>query len=104
MYHLEYLPIARSDMVEIVEYISKELFNPSAAEKLANEMIQTAQRLTEFPYISPIYHTIKPLKYEYRKLIVKNYILLYYVEENAKKVVVARVVNARRDYERLLCP
>ena len=102
MYRLEYLPIARRDMVEIVEYISKELLNPLAAEKLADEMIQTAERLTEFPYISPAYRPIKPLKNEYRKLIVKNYILLYFVDEKNKKVVVARVINSRRDYEKLL--
>ena len=101
MYKLEYLPVARHDMVEIVKYISHVLYNPSAAEKLAEEMIQAAERLTELPYIYPVHRTIKPLKQEYRKLIIKNYILFYYVDEKEKKVVVARAVYSRRDYEKL---
>ena len=31
MYKLEYLPVARKDMIEIVRYISRELQNPDAA-------------------------------------------------------------------------
>ena len=102
IYQLEYLPIARHDMVEIARYISLELSNPSAAEKLADEMIQAAESLTGFPYIYPVHHFCKPLKNEYRKLIVKNYIMFYYVCEKEKKAIIARVIFSRRDYEKLL--
>jgi len=102
MYQLEYLPIAGNDMVEIVRYISQELCNPSAAEKLAAEMTAAAESLIEFPYIYPAYRTFKPLRNEYRKMTVKNYIMFYYVNEKEKKVVIARVIYSRRDYEKLL--
>lgn len=39
MYKLEYLPVARKDMLEIVRYISRELQNPDAADRLAVELI-----------------------------------------------------------------
>ena len=102
MYELEYLPVAMQDMTEIARYISQDLCNPSAAEKLADEMIEAAENLTVFPYINAIHHTVKPLKQEYRKLIVRNYVMFYWVDENEKKVVVAKVIYFRRDYERLL--
>jgi len=102
MYQLEFLPIARQDMTDIVRYISHELFNPTAAEKLADEMIDAAGRLTDLPYINAIHQSIKPLKREYRKLIVKNYIMFYWIDENKKHVTIARVIYARRDYEKLL--
>jgi addiction module RelE/StbE family toxin len=102
MYRLEFLPIARQDMADIARYISLELCNPTTAEKLADEMIEAAERLMEFPYINVIYRSIKPLKKVYRKLIVKNYIMFYWVDENEKLVTVARVIYARRDYEKLL--
>jgi len=102
MYQLEYLPSAKKDMVEIVTYISHELHNPSAANKLADEMISSAERLAVFPYLNPVHRLVKPLKHEYRKLIVKNYILFYYVDELNKKVVIARAIYARRDYGALL--
>jgi len=102
MYQLEFLPIARQDMTEIARYISQELCNPTAAENLAVEMINAAERLMEFPYINAIHQTIKPLKKEYRKLIVKSYIMFYWVDEKEKQVTIARVLYSRRDYEKLL--
>ena len=102
MYQLEFLPIARQDMTDIVRYISHELFNPTAAETLADEMIDAAERLTDFPYINAIYQSIKPLKKEYRKLIVKNYIMFYWIDEKEKRVTIARAIYARHDYEKLL--
>jgi len=89
-------------MVEIARYISQELHNPSAAERLVMKMIASAENLTGFPYISPIHRTVKPLGYEYRKLLVDNYILFYWIDERTKTVTVARVIYARRDYEKLL--
>jgi len=102
MYQLEFLPIAKQDMIEIVHYISHELHNPMAAENLAVDMITAAENLTEFPYINAIHQSIKPLKKEYRKLIVKNYIMFYRIDEEEKLVTIVRVVYARRDYEKLL--
>ena len=102
MYRLEFLPKARQDMADIVRYISHELSNPTAAEKLANEMITAAERRTELPYINTIHQFIKPLKKEYRKLFVKNHIIFYWIDEKEKRVTVARVIYARRDYDRLL--
>ena len=102
MYQLEFLPIARQDMTDIARYISHELYNPTAAEKLADEMIDTAERLADFPHINAIHQTIRPLKYEYRRLVVKNYIMFYWIDEKEKRVTIARVIYSRRDYEKLL--
>jgi len=102
MYRLEFLPIAKQDMLAIMEYISIELFNPSAAEKLAYEMIEAAENLTIFPYANPVHNPVKPLKNEYRKLIVRKYIMFYWVHEKEKVVTIARVIYSRRDYDKLL--
>jgi len=102
MYLLRFLPIAKQDMMDISQYISHVLCNPIAAERLADEMIEAAERLSEFPYINAIHQTLKPLKHEYRKLIVKNYIMFYWIEEEEKLVTIARVIYARRSYEELL--
>ncbi len=102
MYNLEYLPIARQDMTDIVGYISHELSNPAAAEKLAGEMVDAAEKLTEFPYMNRVYHPIRTLKQEYRRLIVDNYLMFYYIDEDKKLIIIARVIYAGRDYEKLL--
>ena len=102
MYKLEYLPVARRDMIEIVRYISQELQNPTAADQLAMELIEAGDSIPKFPYVNPAFIPIRPLKHEYRKLLVQNYFMFYWVDEVKKLVTVARVVYARRDYKRLL--
>lgn len=102
MYQVEYLPSARQDMVEIIRYISHELCSPVAADKLSLEFIEAADRLQLFPYANTAYIPIKPLKHEYRKLPVQNYLMFYWVDEERKRVTIARVIYARRDYEKLL--
>ena len=64
MYNLEYLPVALQDMVAIVRYISRELGNPAAADRLATELINAGDSIPKFPYMNPPYTPIRPLKQE----------------------------------------
>lgn len=102
MYTIEYLPIARRDMVDIAKYIGVKLANPDAAERLAEKMAESAEDLANMPYKCPMYIPVKPLKHEYCKLIVHNYIMFYWIDEDKKLVTIARVVYSGRDYEKLL--
>lgn len=102
MYNLIYLPAARQDMVDIVRYISRVLGNPIAAERLAETLIEAWERIAVFPYTNPAHRPIRPLKREYRKLLVQNYLMLYWVDEENQCVTVARVVYAKRNYTMLL--
>lgn len=102
MYKLEVLPLARQDMVEAVSYISKGLANPIAATSLADDLFAAMESVVEFPYANPAYFPIRPLQHEYRKLMVKNYLILYWVDEHNKTVTIARVVYAKQDYDRHL--
>ena len=102
MYKLEYLPVAQRDMVEIVRYISGELQNLTAAARLAMELVNAAESVLTFPYALPAYQPIRSLKREYRKILVQNFLMFYWVDEEKKLVTVARVVYAKRDISRLL--
>lgn len=102
MYTLEYLPIAKKDMSEIAEYIGVKLSNPTAADNLAEKMVSEAENLTDMPYKCSVYISPRPLNYEYRKLLVNNYIMFYYVDESKKLITIARVLYAKRDFRKLL--
>lgn len=102
MYKLEYLPTALNDMVEIVKYISVELKNPIAANRLSEEFIKAAEGLTDFPYSNPVYTPMRPLKREYRKTVVENYIMFYWVDEANKIITIARVLYGKRDYGKII--
>ena len=66
------------------------------------ELIDAVEGVLHFPYATPAYPAIRPLKHEYRKILVQNYLMFYWVDEEKKLVTVARVVYAKRDYGRLL--
>lgn len=102
MYSVEYLPVARKDMLDIIYYISRKLSNPAAAERLAVALIEKGESLREMPYINPVYTPIKPLNKEYRKAKVNNYLMFYWVDEQEKKVTIARIIYSKRDYEKIL--
>lgn len=102
MYKLEFLASARRDMEEAVEYIGVKLGNVHAADRLAEEMIKAAEKLRDMPYKCSVYISPRPLKHEYRKLLVNNYIMFYSVDEDQKLITVTRVIYAKRDLAKLL--
>lgn len=102
MYKLVFLPIAQQDMISIVRYIGINLQNPVAASKLADKMIEEAKKLVDMPYKCALYIPVKPLKHDYRKLIVGNYIMFYWTDEDKKLVNIARVIYGKRNYDSLL--
>ena len=102
MYDLEYLPIARQDMIEIARYIGQELNNSAAAATLAEELIGAAENARSFPYAAPSYTPIRRMKREYRKLLVRNYFMFYWVDEEKHLITVARVIYAKRDFTSML--
>ena len=102
MYKLEYLPSAVADMVDAVTYISQHLCNPQAAEKLMEAFGEAAHRAAQFPYSNGAYRPLRPLGKEYRKATVGNYLMFYWVDEDTKTVVIARVIYGRRQYDRFL--
>lgn len=97
MYRLEFLPIARKDMVDAVSYITHKLKNPEAADRLANELIEMISRAALSPYINPIYTSNRKLKHEFRKIVVRNYLVFYWIDEENKLVTVSRIIYARRN-------
>ena len=101
-YRLEYLPLARQDMVDIVRYISRELQNPAVARRTANALIETAARIAAFPYANPVHVPLRPLQQEYRKALSGNYYMFYHVDEARALVTVDRVLYARRSEDALL--
>ena len=99
MYKIEYLETALDDIKEIVLYISNNLSNPKAAYTLAEKIVEKADTLSTFPYGRPVYNPIRQLEHEYRTIFIDNYTLFYWIEEENKKVIIARVIYSKRDLE-----
>lgn len=92
MYKLEFLPIAKSDINDIIYYISNSLKNITASRKLRDLFIDSLDKILEFPYGYPIYKYKKNLKNEYRSFKVKNFLMFYTIDEKYKIITVVRVL------------
>lgn len=83
---------AKNDYKSIIRYIKYELLEPIIAEKYAklikNELNSLEYQPQKFAIID--YDIIK--KYNFRKLIIKNYIAFYRINEDEKIVNVERIL------------
>lgn len=92
MYKLEFLPVAKNDIDDIIFYISNNLKNVTASRKLRDLFIDSFDQILEFPYGCPIYQQVKFLKNEYRSFKVKNFLIFYTINEQDKIITITRVL------------
>jgi plasmid stabilization system protein ParE len=97
---LFYSPLARLDLDEIRDYISRNLCNPSAAAETVNAILDGAESLEDFPFVGTVVHGLPSIADEYRFLPVRNYLVFYRV--TLEGVFVDRILYKRRDYLPLL--
>lgn len=102
MYKLEVLPIAKSDIDDIIYYISHNLKNLTASKRLRDLFMNSFTNILKFPYGSAIYLASGSLKKEYRSYKVKNFIMFYTINENTKTVTVVRVLYQKMDISSIL--
>ena len=98
MYKIKYLPLAKNDLSNIVDYIIDILKAPKAALDLVDAFESSISRLAKFPYSCRVYRPIQQLDAEYRILSVKNYIVFYLVTEH--EVEIHRIVYAKVNLEK----
>ncbi|GBR72542.1 toxin ParE [Candidatus Termititenax aidoneus] len=96
------MPQAAEDLDSIFAYISNNLHNPQAAGQLMADIEAAFMTLKNIPYAYPSCSNEYLQKKNYRKLIVKNYMAFYIIQEETKLTLVMRVLYSRRDYEQLL--
>lgn len=102
MYEIIYLPTARKQLEDIVDYIAVELAAPDAALDFIEEVGKATKSLAEMPYRHPIYHTSFALLEEVRWISVKNYNVFYKIFEEEKTVEIRRVLHQLQNAENRL--
>lgn len=92
-----YLPTARKQLEDIVDYITVELSAPDAAFDFIGEVDAVVNSLAEMPYRHPIYHTSFAVLEEVRWIPIKSYNLFYKAFEEEKTVEIRRVLHQLQD-------
>ena len=90
-------PKAFRDLDEIYTYIKEELFAENAALQLVEEIEQAILSLDTMPYKNPERKVGRYAGQGYRQIFVKNWIIIYRIEENSGIVVIITVVYMHRN-------
>ena len=93
---------AETGLREIVRYISLQLSAPATALKMLDSIETSITKLSGMPKTHPLVNDDRLSRMGYRKLIVKNYIVFYTVDEANKVVDVERILHTRRDWLSIL--
>ena len=93
---------AEADIDEAFDYIAGDLVNPDAASAFADELEEKLEEICKTPKAGRPVHNPYLKRDDIRRVLVKNYIAYYLINEEAAKIVVLRVVYNRRDQDKLL--
>ena len=93
-------PLAKADMTEIGDYISRELENPIAARRQIERFRKEILPLRDFPEMGTPLLSPGGQSPAYRYLVCGSYMIFYHLSDDS--VLVDRVLYGRRDYLSIL--
>lgn len=97
MYTLKFLDQYLTDVALTLGYISNVLFNYDASVNFKKAIDEKLDEIEKHPYFFTIHSWKKKHDHEYRKTKVKNYYIFFYVDEDAKDIIIARLVYVGRN-------
>lgn len=97
-YELKITPAAAEDLENIYKYIKDALLSKSVAENMVIEINEKIRSLKHFPYKCELSRDISLRLRGYRRLIIKNYVVLYLINEKKNQVIIARIFYGPMDY------
>ena len=89
-------------MLDIYEYIAVELKEKEIAFNLLLGSIILIDNLTFSPKMFATIRCYDKSKREYRKIVYKNYIILYIVDDSKKEVIICHMFYSKRNYFNLI--
>ena len=98
MYSVCISDCAERDLDSIVLYITEKLSAPKAATDFVDAVYNCYDNLESNPYIYEACHDNRLQIEGYRRATIKNYVLVYKVNEDAKTVTVHRFFYGGQNY------
>ncbi len=102
MYKLILTSALHEELGSILIYISNNLNNPVAATNFLNEVEKCYEHLKSNPKIYEHCADERLRILGYRRAVIKNYILIYRIDEENKVVYILHIIYGKRDYEKLI--
>jgi len=83
---------AHNGFDDICTYITEQLCNPAASNKLASKIKNKLLLLKDFPEMGAVFHE------NHRRCVIESIIVLYRVDDIRKHVIVTDIVDGRTNY------
>ena len=100
MNKLSLSPEAARDLAEIKQYISYELKNPTAAQRVVHGITKELRILERYAEVGPSVASLTGYASDLRILVCGKHIAIYKVIGNT--ILVSRIINAKQDYIAIL--
>ena len=97
-FEIEFTDECIEEMLDIYEYISNHLKENNIAKRLMTEVIDKILDLANGPERYVKIGKVDKLKREYHRMLFKNYVILYTIDFEKRKVYISRMVYGRRNY------
>lgn len=101
-YKISITDLALRDLESIVEYISMELGNSTAASAFLDAVDECYGNLKTMPLMFERCRDPRLRDLGYRRAVLKNYVMVYRVTEAEQTVYILRFFYGSRDYEKLI--
>ena len=102
MFELVFSDKINDDIVSSINYIKNVLKAPMAAQNHVEELKKKYQKLKENPFARPLVQNKYLASKGIRFIMVKNYMLVYTIDENNNTVFLYRFIYCRRDWVNIL--
>ena len=90
---IQYRPAAIDDLRQMVEYLTTQLKNPTAAVRLKTKLLHSISNLKDYPNLGA---KLENTDVDIRYLIVEHQLVFYMVKE--RKIAIIRILDGRTDY------
>lgn len=94
-YHVRLTTRALQDLDDIYAYIAQTLLEPQTARALIDDLETQILSLSHLPFRCPRRTVGAYAAKGYRQLLVKNYTVIYRIDDSQKQVIVLTVRYAR---------
>ncbi|WP_071132600.1 type II toxin-antitoxin system RelE/ParE family toxin [Alterileibacterium massiliense] len=99
-YKLTFLPLFEEDLLDITNYITNTLKNPSAAHRLVDDIELAIIKRLKMPRSYVPYQSSKLRRHPYYRINVRNFSIFYVVIDDTMEV--RRLLYSKRNIDELL--
>lgn len=102
VYNLIITDNASDELDEIIRYIAGNLDNLKAASDFLDRINDIYSLLADNPRIYQLCQFSEFKQKQYRKVVIKNYVMIYKIDDNTGNVYIMHFFYGRRDYNNLV--